>query len=84
MKSPRKWPAMRQMKVFTSGTKSFFLEKKINGKSKRLTIGGYGELTAEQARKQAVKLSGQIASGGDPIAERKEKGLKGVTLAPTT
>ena len=68
------------LKVFTSGTKSFFLEKKINGKSKRLTIGGYGELTAEQARKQAVKLSGQIASGGDPIAERKEKELKGVTL----
>jgi len=47
-------------------------------------IGGYGELTAEEARKQAVKLSWQFASGGDPIAERKEKGLKGVTLAPTT
>jgi integrase len=68
------------VKVFTSGAISFFLEKKINGKGKRITIGRYGELTAEQARKQAVKLAGQIASGGDPIAERKEKELKGVTL----
>jgi integrase len=69
------------LKVFTSGTKTFFLEKKINGKSKRLTIGGYGELTAEQARKQAVKLSGQIASGGDPVADKAEKKLEAKTLS---
>lgn len=69
------------VKIFTSGTKSFFLEKKISGKSKRITIGSFGELTAEQARKQAEKLAGQIASGIDPVGEKREAKLKGVTLS---
>lgn len=68
------------VKVFTTGAKSFFLEKRINGKVKRLTIGRYGELTAEQARKEAVKLAGKIASGGDPVAEKAKKKLQAKTL----
>jgi integrase len=68
------------VKVFPSGVKSFFLEKRVAGKVKRITIGRYGELTAEQARKEAVKLAGQIATGGDPVADRQEAKLKAVTL----
>ena len=68
------------VKVFPSGVKSFFLEKKIHGKVKRITIGRYGELTAEQARKEAVKLAGQIATGGDPVAERAQRKLETTTL----
>jgi integrase len=69
------------VRITPTGAKSFIFQKRINGKEKRITIGRYGELTAEQARKQAVKLAGQIASGGDPVAEKKEAGLKAVTLA---
>ncbi|MFA7186453.1 MAG: integrase family protein [Victivallales bacterium] len=68
------------VKVFTSGTKSFFLEKRIGGKVKRITIGQFGELTPEQARKQALKLAGDIATGGDPVAEKKRVKLLGTTL----
>jgi len=68
------------VKVFASGVKSFFLEKRVAGKVKRISIGRYGELTAEQARKQAMKLAGEIATGGDPIAEKKEAELKAITL----
>jgi integrase len=68
------------VKVFASGVKSFFLEKRVAGKVKRMTIGRYGELTAEQARKQAVKLAGQIATGGDPVAEKAQKRLESKTL----
>jgi integrase len=69
------------VKVFPSGVKTFFLEKRVAGKVKRITIGRFGELTAEQARKQAVKLAGQIASGGDPVAEKRQAELKAITLA---
>ena len=68
------------MRVTSTGVKAFIFQKRINGKDKRITIGKYGALTAEQSRKLAVKLAGEIAGGGDPIAERKEKELKGVTL----
>jgi integrase len=69
------------VKVFPSGVKSFFLEKRVAGKVKRITIGRYGEeLTAEKARKEAQKLVGQIATGGDPVAEKQEAKLKAVTL----
>jgi len=68
------------LRVTSTGVKAFIFQKRINGKDKRITLGKYGALTAEQSRKLAVKLAGEIAGGGDPIAERKEKELKGVTL----
>jgi hypothetical protein len=54
--------------------RSFVLEKRIDGKVKRLTIGRYPELTVEQARREAQKLLGQIAVGSNPVAEKKQKG----------
>jgi len=68
------------VRVTPTGAKSFIFQKRIQGKEKRITLGRYGELTAEQARKEAVKLAGQIATGTDPIAEKKERELKAVTL----
>lgn len=40
-----------------------------------------GELTVEQARKEAQKLLGKIATGIDPIAEKQEIKVKAVTLS---
>jgi integrase len=68
------------IRVTHAGVKSFFLEKRIHRKVKRLTIGRYGVLTAEQARKEAVKLLGKIASGGDPVADKAQARLESVTL----
>ncbi len=68
------------LRVTSTGAKAFIFQKRINGKEKRMTVGRYGDLTAEQARKLAVKLAGEIASGADPIAEKKERELKGVNL----
>jgi integrase len=68
------------VRVTPGGAKSFVFQKRINGKEKRITIGRFGELTAEQARKEAVKLAGQIATGGDPVAEKAHKKLEGTTL----
>ncbi len=57
----------------TKGAKTFILEKRINGRNKRMVIGPYGPLTVDEARKRAEKLIGRIASGEDPAEERSEK-----------
>ena len=68
------------VRVTSSGAKSFILEKRIDGKVKRLTLGRYPELTVEQARKEAHKLLGHIATGRNPVAEKKQEALQGTTL----
>ncbi len=68
------------VRITASGAKSFILEKRIDGKVKRLTLGRYPELTVEQARKEAHKLLGYIAAGRNPPAEKKYKSLQGTSL----
>ncbi|MBY0498509.1 MAG: integrase family protein [Nitrosomonas sp.] len=68
------------VRVTSSGAKSFILEKRIDGKVKRLTLGRYPELTVEQARKEAHKLLGHIAIGRNPVAEKRQEALQGTTL----
>lgn len=68
------------IRITSTGAKSFILEKRIDGKVKRLTLGRYPELTVEQARKEAHKLLGQIAMGLNPPAEKKSAALQGTTL----
>jgi integrase len=67
----------------TPGAKSFIVETRVNGKVRRITLGQYGELTAEQARCEAKKLLGRIATGHDPAAEKKKAQLKAITLEQT-
>jgi len=68
------------LRVTSGGVKSFIVEKRINGKVKRITLGRFGNLTAEQARLEAIKLTGEVAMGIDPIAEKRAKEAKSVTL----
>jgi integrase len=57
----------------TKGRKSFILEKRIRGRMRRLTIGPYGPLTADQARKLAATHVGAIAQGNDPAQVRQDR-----------
>jgi integrase len=57
----------------TAGSKSFVLEKEINGRVRRMTIGRYGALTLEQARRLAQEKIGEIAKGGDPADTRQQR-----------
>lgn len=45
-----------------------------------MSLGRYGELTVEEARKQAQKIMGQIAQGIDPVAEKRVAKMRVVTL----
>lgn len=69
------------LRVTNSGIKSFIVEKRINNRKViRITIGRYGDLTAEQARKEAQKILGKIATGTNPIDEKKEINTRSITL----
>lgn len=71
------------LRVTNTGAKSFIVEKRINGKVKRITLGRYGNLTVEQAKKEAMKLLGEVATGHDPLAEKKNAELEATTLQDT-
>jgi integrase len=61
------------LKVTAGGSKVYILQYRKGGRgapTKRVTIGRHGLLTPDQARKEAVRLSGSIAHGADPAAIR--------------
>ncbi|HDZ08999.1 tyrosine-type recombinase/integrase [Pseudohongiella sp.] len=68
------------IRVTSNGTMSYFVEKRVNGKNKRVTIGKHGPITPEQARKEAQKLLGQMSTGTDPVVEKRERKIQAVTL----
>jgi integrase len=64
----------------TRGSKAFIVEKRVDKNVRRMTLGKYPEITVEQARKEAHKLLGHIATGGNPIAEKAQHELEATTL----
>jgi len=65
--------------VTSKGARSFNVYKKINGKPTRVLIGPFPEVSVDEARRQADKLVGEIRTGTDPRASRREM-RNGVTL----
>ena len=61
-------------------SKTWFVEKRIANKTKRVSLGKYPTLTAEQARTEAMKQLNKMANGIDPVKEKREKKIKSVTL----
>ena len=58
------------LRVFASGRRSYLVQYKAGGRTRRVTIGQHGPVTAEQARKRALALLAQVKSGGNPAEER--------------
>ncbi|MBY0563139.1 MAG: Arm DNA-binding domain-containing protein [Hyphomonadaceae bacterium] len=57
--------------VETSGRKSFIIRYRADGGGRNaahrlVTIGAYGVMTPDQARTEAKKLLGAVATGADP------------------
>lgn len=68
------------VRVFASGRRSYLVQYRNAGRTRRVTIGFHGPVTAEQARKEALSLLGLVAKGEDP-AEEKATRRKSVTVA---
>ncbi|MBF0186208.1 MAG: tyrosine-type recombinase/integrase [Magnetococcales bacterium] len=65
------------LRVFGSGKRSYVIQYKVNGRTKRMSLGPHGRLTPEEARKEARKLLGQVSGGGDPAGEKKRANQSG-------
>jgi len=64
----------------TPHSKSYIVEKRVNGVNCRLTLGKYEELTVESARKQALNVLAEMANGKDPRPSCRTGENGGVTL----
>jgi integrase len=64
------------LKVTPTGKKVFIVQYRVGGRqgrTRRITIGTYGPVTADQARGEARKLLGQVASGSDPAEPNDQR-----------
>ncbi len=62
-----------QIGIGATGVKTFVLSKRIGGVPERIKLGRYPEMSIEQARKKAMELNGQIATGKNPADAKREK-----------
>ncbi len=58
------------LRVFTSGKRSYLIQYRSAGRSRRYTIGQHGVWTPELARKEARIQLGRVAQGDNPAEER--------------
>lgn len=56
-----------------AGAKSFFVNYRVGGREKRLTVGSYPDWSVEAARAEAKELRRRIDRGEDPARERQER-----------
>jgi integrase len=59
------------LRVFASGKRSYVIQYRSGGRSRRYTIGLHGVWTPETARQEAKVQFGRIAQGENPAEERQ-------------
>jgi len=69
-----------QLRVMPSGVKTFVLARRMGGRPVRWTLGQFPAVSTAQARRQAVRLAGQVSFGQDPT-EARRKARAETTLA---
>jgi hypothetical protein len=53
--------------------RSWAVQYRIHGRTRRISLGPLAKLTPTEARKAAIKIFGRVANDGDPQAERQAK-----------
>ena len=58
------------IRVYPSGAKVYVVQTRVFGRSKRVTVGRHGKLSADQARKEAARIIARIKAGeAEPLEE---------------
>jgi integrase len=68
------------LRVTASGSKTYIVEKRINGKTVRRTIGKHGIFSPDEARKESRKALLSMVLGKDPRAITRSNALLRTTL----
>ncbi len=72
------------VRVTAAGARSYIVESRVSGKTRRATIGKHGIFTSDQARKIAKSTLGDMAKGIDPTAQKRRQRAESITLAAVT
>lgn len=56
--------------VSSSGARTFTWYRKVAGRPRKVKIGAFPATTVEQARKDAERMNGEVATGGNPADDR--------------
>ncbi|MDR1853452.1 MAG: tyrosine-type recombinase/integrase [Azoarcus sp.] len=59
------------VQITSTGSRSFYVIKRIGATTAWLRLGAFPEMTVEQAREQAQVIMGKFAAGEDPQEERR-------------
>ncbi len=68
------------VRVYATGSKVYVVQTRSGGRSKRVTIGRHGVVTAEQARRRAALIIARTKSGEPAVGAPQRKG-NGPTVA---
>ena len=68
------------LRITPSGARSYIVQARVNGKTRRVTLGAHGRLTCEEARKKARTELIAMDEGIDPQQEKKRKEAQAITL----
>ena len=60
------------VRVKPTGAKSFVVQYRTDGGSRRMSLGRYGRVTLDQARTRAKAILGKVAAGEDPARSKRE------------
>lgn len=61
------------VRIYATGTRSFFLNYWIEGSERRYTIGQFPRWSVSQARDHAIELRKRIDKGHDPAGQKRER-----------
>ncbi|WP_366926202.1 Arm DNA-binding domain-containing protein [uncultured Sphingomonas sp.] len=61
------------VRVSPSGRRSYLVQYRVGCRSRRITLGPHGVLTADRARGMAIEALAEVRAGGDPAGKRKER-----------
>ncbi|MEM7170431.1 MAG: tyrosine-type recombinase/integrase [Pseudomonadota bacterium] len=62
------------IRVLPTGQKSYMIQYRVKGRTRRVTFGRHGPMTPEKARKKAIELLSEVLHGKDPSAAlRRER-----------
>jgi len=62
------------VRVYSTGTRSWFLNYNLNGREGRKTIGEFPTWSADAARAEARAIRHRVDKGDDPAVEKRERG----------
>lgn len=60
------------IRIFSSGRKSYIIQYRAKGRTRRMTIGRHGVLTVDEARKMAKERLVEVTKGKDPSKDKKD------------